>query len=235
MTDTTIARGVRNRNPGNLDRGTVTWQGQADDQSSDPRFVVFKSANYGIRAIAKTLLTYQNHDGCKTIRQIITRWAPSVENNTAAYIAAVCAGVEVGPDDEVNADTSAVMTPLVNAIIAHENAGYVYPASVVADGIRMAGVADAPPKPLMAQGTFVTKVAGAGGLAVSGCVEACKSFIADPSKLHGLSDQVKDAAGQLDAFSGVAIFDHVKTAALTIGGGLLVASMALSVLKQRAA
>ena len=227
-------RGVRLNNPGNIDRGTVKWQGMADDQSSDPRFIVFKTPQWGIRALAKVLLTYQNHDGCHTVQQLISRWAPPGENNTAAYVAAVAAAMGVEPDAEVDVDTAATMTLLVNAIIAHENAGYVYPASVVAEGIRLAGVSDAPPKPLMAQGTFVTKAIGTGGLAVSGCVEACKSYLADPSKLHGLSDQVKGAADQLDAFSGVAIFDHVKTAFLTVGGGLLITSLALSAMKQRA-
>jgi hypothetical protein len=85
-------RGIRNNNPGNIDRNTTKWQGMADDQSSDPRFVVFKTPQAGIRALAKILLTYQNHDGLKTVRGIIGRWAPAVENNTSAYVAAVAAG-----------------------------------------------------------------------------------------------------------------------------------------------
>lgn len=238
MTD----RGIRNQNPFNIDYDpNVKWQGLVGIETGvpSPRFCVFKTAQFGIRAGAKVLLTYQTHDGCKTIRQIITRFAPGVENNTAAYIAAICAalkaaGLSDDPDAEIDVDTSAVMTVLVNAIIAHENSGYVYPPTVVSEGIRLAGVSDAPPKPLMTQGTFVTKAAAAVSVAGGSCVEACKALIADPSKVHGISDQVKDAAGQLDAFSGVAIFDHVKTALLTVGGGLLVTSMVLSAMKQKA-
>lgn len=236
MTD----RGIRNNNPGNIDRGAVKWQGMADDQSSDPRFIVFKTPQYGIRALAKVLLTYQNHDGCKTLRQIQARYAPDgSENNGPAYLSALraafkAAGLPDDPDAEIDLDTAANMTVAVNAFVAHECSGYVYPPAVVADGIRLAGVADAPPKPLMTQGTFVTKAMGAGSLGVGTCAEACKALIADPSKVQGLSDHVKAAAGQFDAFSGVAIFDHVKTALLTVGGGLLLASMALSVMKQRA-
>ena len=238
MTD----RGVRNNNPFNIDYDpAVKWQGLVGIETGvpNPRFCVFKTPVFGIRAGAKVLLTYQNHDGCRTPRQIISRFAPGVENNTAAYIAAVAAalkaaGLSDDPDAEIDVDSTAVMTPLVNAIIAHECSGYVYPASVVAEGIRQAGVSDAPPKPLSQQAHFVTGAVGTGGVTVASCVEACKALVADPSKVHGLSDQVKDAAGQLDAFSGVAIFDHVKTALLTMGGGLLLASMALSVMKQRA-
>lgn len=232
-------RGIRNNNPGNIDRNATKWQGMAADQSGDPRFVVFTDAKWGIRAIARLLLTYANQYGLHTVAGLIGRWAPPGENNTSAYVAAVCAamksaGFSDDPNAEIDVDSAAVMRVLVCGIIQHENGVQPYADSVIAEGIRVAGVSDAPPKPLLSQGTFVTKAVGTGGLAIGACVDACKALIADPSKVQGLSDQAKAAASQLDAFSGVAIFDHVKTALLTVGGGLLVTSLVLSAMKQRA-
>ena len=56
-------RGERNFNPGNIDKSDSTlWQGMAAVQS-DPRFVVFSDAVFGIRALAKILLNYYHkHD-----------------------------------------------------------------------------------------------------------------------------------------------------------------------------
>lgn len=230
------ARPIRLNNPGDIEREAgVTWQGEAADQP-DPRFLNFKTAAFGFRALARTLLTYQSAHGLKTVGAIINRWAPPSDNNpTAAYAKLVADECKVGVNDEIDVDTVAIMLPMCRAI-AREESGLPapWPDSVILDGIHLAGVADAAPKPLAAQGSFVTKAVGTGGVTVAGCIEACKALIGDPAKVHDLSNQVKDAAGQFDAFNGVAIFDHVKTAMLTVGGGLLAASLVLSVMKQRA-
>jgi hypothetical protein len=230
-----IPRPVRLNNPGDLERDGDNWQGMAPDQP-DPRFVKFKTPQYGFRALARTLMTYQSRYGLNTVGKIIARWAPPSDNNpTAAYAAMVAHECGVGVDDEIDVDSVAVMLPMCRAI-AREESGLPapWPDSVILEGVHMAGVVDAPPKPLAKQGSFVTKAAGTGGVGIAACLEACKGLINDPSKVHDLSNQVKDAAGQFDAFSGVAVFDHLKTALLTVGGGLLVLSLGLSVMKQRA-
>ncbi|HCQ3021998.1 TPA: hypothetical protein OHP99_004980, partial [Escherichia coli] len=51
-------RGIRNNNPGNLDKGSP-WQGLAANPD-EPRFCTFKDPVWGIRALAVTLITY--HD-----------------------------------------------------------------------------------------------------------------------------------------------------------------------------
>ena len=70
---TTPPRGIRNRNPGNIDRGRDRWQGMADDQSPDPRFVVFTEAEWGIRAIVRVLRSYRDRHGLETVRAIVSR------------------------------------------------------------------------------------------------------------------------------------------------------------------
>lgn len=130
-------RGIRNNNPGNIDRNTTRWDGMAADQS-DPRFVVFDSPEYGIRALAKVLLSYQRKHGLDTVSKIINRWAPPSENDTGAYAAHVAARVGVGPDDRVSLEDEAVLTALAVSIIAHENANFGYQDHIVQAGISLA-------------------------------------------------------------------------------------------------
>jgi hypothetical protein len=219
------SRGIRNNNPGNIDRHAGTkWQGMADDQSSDPRFVVFKSPQYGIRAIARLMLTYQNQYHLNTIRGLINRWAPPNENKTEAYIQAVAKSVGVGPDDEIDVDSAQVMTGLIKAIILHENGSQPYSDAVIAEGIRMAGVADAKPPPLAQKTSFQAQVGAASlGVAAAG------------AKAAEYAPVVKGWADQLGDFSGSPIISHVSTVLLTIAGGLVMVGIASQILKQRAA
>lgn len=149
MTET--PRGIRNNNPGNIRHSKVRWVGKAPDQP-DQDFVTFTAPEYGIRAICRTLLTYQNIDQCKTIRQLIDRWAPPYENNTAAYVTAVSQDCGVGPDEPVNVQMAAVMTPLVEAIIRHENGQQPYPPDLIAKALSLAGIGPTPPPSAAASG-----------------------------------------------------------------------------------
>lgn len=132
-------RGIRNDNPGNIRHGQK-WQGMRDEQT-DAEFVQFVSPEYGIRALAKTLLTYQSKHRLRTVAQIIARWAPPSENNTAAYVAAVARAVRVEADQPIVLTDRAVMLPLVRAIIAHENGMSPYTAEQMNAGLSMAGLA----------------------------------------------------------------------------------------------
>lgn len=147
-------RGIRNYNPGNIDRvAGVRWQGQATDQSADPRFVVFNGPRWGVRAIARVLITYQDKrrakDGSRidTVREFIERWAPAVENDTNAYAKAVASALGIGSDDErVDVYRFETMRTLVLAIIRHENGpgplpgGAWYGESIIVDGLALAGI-----------------------------------------------------------------------------------------------
>lgn len=133
-------RGIRNNNPGNIDRTATKWQGMAEGQSSDPRFVVFKAPEYGIRALAKTLLTYRSKHGLNTVRGIINRWAPPVENDTGAYVRAVARAVGVGPEDPIDVRTLDHALPLTIAIIIHENGQQPYTTAQLKAGLALAGI-----------------------------------------------------------------------------------------------
>ncbi|MDG9783688.1 structural protein [Metapseudomonas otitidis] len=139
-------RGIRNFNPGNIERTSTRWQGMALDQSSDPRFIVFAHPVWGIRAIARTLITYQDTHGLRSVQQIIQRWAPATENNTAAYVAAVSARLHVAPLDAIDVYDYLTMLELVRAIVRHENGpgplpgGDWYGEAMLAEGLALAGI-----------------------------------------------------------------------------------------------
>lgn len=148
MTTAELPRGVRNFNPGNI-RDGEPWQGlvgKADDH--DVSFCVFKDPTWGIRAICRILIGYQDNYGIRTIRGVINRWAPSVENDTNAYIAAVDGALDfAGADDQLDLHTYAHLKPLVEALIRHENGkgplstpNTWYGADVVDTGLTLAGV-----------------------------------------------------------------------------------------------
>lgn len=145
------ALGIRNNNPGNIRAGDP-WQG-LDDPASDGAFCRFKSPAYGIRAIARVLISYQDKHSLRTVRGIVGRWAPESENDTRAYIAHVADALNVHPDTEIDVHDHAVMRPLVEVIILHECGTQPYAASQIDKGLVLAGV-EPPQKSLQASRTI---------------------------------------------------------------------------------
>jgi hypothetical protein len=203
----TQPRGLRLHNPGNLRHGRDNWQGKAAEQP-DADFVAFKAPQYGIRAIARTILTYDKK-GVNTVRGIINRWAPPTENNSEAYIAHVAQVLGVEPDDWLDLDTVEVMRPLVETIILHENGRQPYKPQVILDGLRMAGVADAPAKPLAKKGAFVT--------------QATTATATTLGLVASVSEPVKKAADGLEPFSGSPIIGQIVIGLLTLAGAAALA------------
>lgn len=135
---TTTPRGIRNNNPGNIDRNSTKWQGMAPDQSGDPRFVVFAAPVWGLRALGKVLLTYYRTHGLDTPAKIIGRWAPPQENDTAAYARQVADALGVGVDDQIDLQDPATLARIVPAIVRHENGQQPYSADLIAQAVRLA-------------------------------------------------------------------------------------------------
>lgn len=137
-----LPRGIRNNNPGNIELGDP-WQGLAARQT-DGRFAQFESPAFGIRALARTLITYQDKHGIRTVSGAINRWAPPVENDTGAYVRQVQKAVG---GDLIDAHNYASLRPMVEAIIRHENGpgplkntNTWYDAATIDEGLRLAGV-----------------------------------------------------------------------------------------------
>lgn len=129
-----VPRGIRNNNPGNIRHGD-SWVGLAPQQS-DGSFCVFLSPEYGIRAMAKLLRTYQKRYNLNTVAALIRRWAPPVENNTAAYVRIVAKALGVGEEEWI--DVTEKLPLLIPAIIKHENGYNPYDPVVIERGIAMA-------------------------------------------------------------------------------------------------
>ena len=67
---------------------------------NDRSFCQFETLEYGWRAAFYLLTrTYYHKYRLYTIRGIISRWAPSSENDTSAYIANVSRLTGIGPDE----------------------------------------------------------------------------------------------------------------------------------------
>jgi hypothetical protein len=126
-------RGIRNNNPGNIERTGVAWVGMAADQSSDDRFIVFTAPEYGVRAMARILKNYMA-SGYTNVASIINRWAPPTENVTSAYVAAVARKIGVDPNARIDAS---YIPDLIEAIIQHENGEQPYPPDLIARGVDM--------------------------------------------------------------------------------------------------
>jgi hypothetical protein len=113
-----LPRGIRNNNPGNIEwiaEAAKRWRGMI---SSDGRFGIFDKPENGVRAIGKELLLDESR-GIRTVRGLISNWAPSHENNTAAYIVAVKTALGVAADEPISVRDR--LPDLVGAIVKHEN------------------------------------------------------------------------------------------------------------------
>ena len=141
--DSTV-RGIRNNNPGNIEQGNVDWEGLSEDQSGDERFAQFDTPEHGLRAFARTLMTYGRDHGITTINGLVNRWAPPevdgvVENDTEAYIAFVAKTSGIPADQEIDLDDPDTLAAIIPAMIRQENGTQPYAEEVIRRGVAMAG------------------------------------------------------------------------------------------------
>lgn len=82
-----ITRGVRNNNPFNVIKSSSRWLGlKPKCQCIDSVFCEFVEMKYGIRCGFVLLRKYIQVYCLSDVRSIISRFAPSSENDTEAYI-----------------------------------------------------------------------------------------------------------------------------------------------------
>jgi len=129
--------GIRNNNPGNIRNSNINWQGKVKNNNTE--YEIFKSSFFGIRALARNLLTYYDN-GLDTVRKIITRWAPENENPTTDYIAFISRQLDVSPDEQLYLPRYIV--DIVKAIIQFENGEQPYKTSEIAKAVHAAGWED---------------------------------------------------------------------------------------------
>lgn len=130
-----IPRGIRNNNPLNIRIGNV-WLGEVREPT-DPDFEQFISMVYGVRAGFVLLRRYIRHYHRTTIPQVIAAWAPSTENNTEAYISAVCQMSKISRDETLDYYNQDQMFRLMDAMIFHECGQHINEQHI-RDGYRFA-------------------------------------------------------------------------------------------------
>lgn len=211
-------RGIRNNNPGNIDFNPANkWQGQLRREDvrdlpsgATPRFVVFRDAIHGIRALAVLLINYQDKHGLKNVSGIIKRYAPDVENRTDEYVDSVARHMGVAPFTIIDLHQYQYLRPMIEAIIKHENgAPYTkwYTSSQIDKALVMAGV-EPPKKPL-------TKSKGVQGDILAG---AGATALINP-------DEVREAIEQISPYAGISEYaQYIVYALIILGIGLSIYS-----------
>jgi hypothetical protein len=135
-----MTRGFRNNNPGNirLTSPPTPWQGWVGAAAqTDADFVQFATAEYGIRAMWKVLSNYYAA-GYQSVADIVSRYAPSSENDTSAYIASVASRLGVDPAAILDFTDPATQTGLVAAMVTQEQGINPYSDDTIAQGIAAA-------------------------------------------------------------------------------------------------
>ena len=193
-------RGIRNANPLNIRVSRDQWQGLSPKQSDD-EFFTFETPEWGIRAAARTLQTYQERHGIDTLRYVISRWAPPSENDTSAYITAVSIWADIEPDDQLAMTDYDTVYRLLRAMVRMENGKPPedrdpawYEPEVWERGLRLAGLS--PSKPLSkSRTTRGVATSAAGGLSAAITVLIDKFGVAPdlanqlPAVLSGMDSQ----------------------------------------------
>lgn len=119
MNEKNLPRGIRNRNPGNIRRGKTLYKGET--QGCDAVFKGFAAMQWGYRAIFVLLHTYAVRYGLRTIRGMISRYAPPEENDTRAYVDTVAGLSKTDADRRIDTLRAEDMIPIVEAISRVEN------------------------------------------------------------------------------------------------------------------
>ncbi len=114
-----MSRGLNNNNPGNIRKSNDVFLGEKIP-SSDVAFKQFTHIKYGYRAMFVTIGTYICN-GYNTLEKIVARWAPSSENNTAAYVQAVEKWSKVNRSKTLSLKNGKEVIKIVSAMSRFEN------------------------------------------------------------------------------------------------------------------
>ncbi|HBN5747634.1 TPA: hypothetical protein L3G55_001652 [Citrobacter freundii] len=108
----------RFNNPGNL-----RWaEGYETSNTKSGKFAVFPSLDEGVLAATKQLQIYAQR-GTNTVRDIVSKWAPSNENDTEEYIRHVVRSTKFNENEKLNLNDPYVLAKLISAMASKEGAG----------------------------------------------------------------------------------------------------------------
>ena len=101
----------------NIRAGRAQWLGMTGSRKG---FVEFDTQEHGIRAWLVLMRNYRRRYGCRTIRQIVTRFAPPSENQTERYIRYCCQTVVLGDNADICQD---IMYAMLGVAMARMETG----------------------------------------------------------------------------------------------------------------
>ena len=130
-----IPRGIRNNNPLNIRVGN-TWLGEVSNPT-ESEFEQFVNVLYGLRAAFCILRRYIRRYHSNTIRKIVSRWAPKVENDTDRYCDFVAQRCNVNPDAVIDYFDEELMVKIVRAMAKFE-CGEEISEDIIRKGYNMA-------------------------------------------------------------------------------------------------
>lgn len=130
-----LPRGIRNNNPLNIRIGNK-WVGEVENPT-DKDFEQFTCMHYGLRAGFKLLQRYINRYHLDCITEIVSRWAPNSENNTASYVSFVVEHSGIGALDTIKFADKQKMCAIVAAMIRYE-CGQSVAENVISEGYDLA-------------------------------------------------------------------------------------------------
>ncbi|CAG4920351.1 hypothetical protein R54767_04705 [Paraburkholderia gardini] len=135
----TPSSAARLNNPGNL-----------RVPGSTTEFQKFASKQAGLSAMDRQLNLYYTRDHLSSIEQILTKYAPTSENDTAGYIADVSGKTGFRADEKLNLSDLKTRAALEAAMIQHESSNFKemnadYIAQALSKGITVKTVKDTTP------------------------------------------------------------------------------------------
>lgn len=129
-------RGLSLNNPGNIKKGN-DWKGIASKQE-DSVFDTFNTPEDGIRAMVKVLKSYKTKHGLDTIKGIVSRYAPSSENDTNAYVKRVANSMKIAENEKLNLSDRNQMLSFIKSIIQVEQGMQPFTDATLIKGIVLA-------------------------------------------------------------------------------------------------
>lgn len=135
------SRGIRNNNPLNIRISNNKWRGKIKP-SQDPSFEQFESMVMGIRAAMVCLRTHCRRlvqsRRATTVKNLISIWAPSTENDTHSYVKLVCSfsGGVLMPNSIVDPGNKGLFCLLVRSM-AHVETGCCMNESLFTDAYNL--------------------------------------------------------------------------------------------------
>ena len=102
-------------------------------------FMQYPTTDAGLRAMARQLQLYQSRDKLDTIQGIVSKYAPSTENDVRSYVGDVSRRTGFSPDQHLDLSDRETLARLISAMTKHENSRSNYSPKTVVEVLNNTG------------------------------------------------------------------------------------------------